>query len=384
MSPRRSSLVASIVTIVAVDIAIGLTFPLLALVLEARGVDARTIGLNAAMSPLGIILAGPFIPRVAARLGGKRVALAAMALTMVSLASFPLTANLTVWFIMRFILGVAGGALYSLSEAWIMHFAEDGSRGRVTAIYASVLSLGFCIGPFLIPFTGINGFAPFVIAIAMVGLSMVPFRFIHLDDSEFANVDEGGGFFGFVARAPLLLFAVGALTLFDAVMLAFFPIYGLRSGLSLHDATWALGLAIGGNAVLQYPVGWIADRWSRTGVLVVAAFMTIALALALPFAVTNWALWPVALLIGSSAYAVYTVALTVLGDEFRGASLVAGSAAFGTTWGIGGIIGPPIAGQALESLGPDGIAWFLAATYGLLAASLVLSGGRLVREPVHS
>ncbi len=35
-----------------------------------------------------------------------------MAPTMVSLASFPLTANLTVWFVMRFILGVGGGALY--------------------------------------------------------------------------------------------------------------------------------------------------------------------------------------------------------------------------------------------------------------------------------
>jgi len=380
MSPRRANLVASIATIIAVDIAIGLTFPLLALVLEVRGVDARTIGLNAAMSPLGIILSGPFIPRITARFGGKRVALTSMGLIMVSLASFPLSTSLTVWFIMRFVLGVAGGALYSLSEAWIMHFAEDASRGRVTAIYASVLSLGFSIGPFLIPFTGIGGFMPFGIAIVMVGLSMVPFHFIRLDDGEFANIDEGGGFFGFVARAPLLLFAVGVLTLFDAVMLAFFPIYGLRHGLSLHDATWALGLAIAGNAVLQFPVGWLADKWSRSGVLLAASALTITLALALPFAVSNWTIWPVALLIGSSAYAVYTVGLIVLGDEFRGAALVAGSAAFGTMWGVGGIIGPPIAGQALQSLGPDGIVWFIAAAYIALFIVLVLSGGRLVRK----
>jgi MFS family permease len=177
---------------------------------------------------------------------------------------------------------------------------------------------------------------------------------------------------------------VGVLTLFDAVMLAFFPIFGLRNGLSLHEATWALGLAIAGNAVLQYPVGWLADRWSRTGLLVAAAGLTVALALALPFAVTNWTLWPVALLIGSSAYAVYTVALIVLGDAFRGAALVAGSAAFGTMWGVGGIIGPPIAGQALESFGPDGIVWSIAAAYSVLLVALVLNGGRLVRAPAHS
>ncbi len=371
------------VTVVAIDIAIGLTFPLLSLILEARGVSPRIIGLNAAMSPLGIILTGPLIPRLTAQFGGKRVALAAMLLVMASLASFPLSDDLTVWFVMRFVLGVAGGVLYSLSEAWIMHFAEDASRGRVTAIYASVLSLGFSIGPFIIPFTGIEGPLPFVIAIAMVGASTVPLFFMRLDDDEFSNTEEGGGFFGFVTRAPLLLFAVGTLTLFDAVMLAFFPIYGLRNGLSLHDATWLLGLAVAGNAVLQYPVGWLADKWSRNGVLWVAAVMTVGLALALPLTVTTWAIWPVALLLGSSAYAIYTVALVTLGDEFRGAPLMAGSAAFGVMWGVGGIIGPPIAGQALVSVGPDGIAWFLAACYALLVAGLAVSGGKLVRRPAH-
>jgi MFS family permease len=383
VSPRRSSLVAAIATIIAIDVAIGLTFPLLPLILAARGVDATTIGFNAAMSPLGIVLVGPFIPALAARLGAKRLAVAAMALTVLSLAGFPLTDNLAAWFALRFLLGLAGGVLYSLSEAWIMHFAEDASRGRVTAVYASLLSLGFSLGSFIIPFTGIEGARPFAIAIAMVLLGTLPFLFIALDDSEFAEVRKGDGFFGFVARAPLLLLAVGTLTLFDAVMLAFLPIYGLRHGLSLQEATWALGLAIAGNAVLQYPVGWIADRWSRVGVLTAAAALTVVLALLLPVAVTTWAIWPVALLIGSSAYAIYTVALAILGDEFRGAALVAGSAAFGAMWGVGGIVGPPVAGRALESLGPDGIPWFLALCYGLLLGGLALSRGQLVRQRAH-
>ena len=84
------NLVAAIATIVVADIGFGLTYPLLNIILESRRVDAAVIGLNAAMGPLGIILSGPFIPRLVARFGGRRLALAAMIAIIVVLMSFPL------------------------------------------------------------------------------------------------------------------------------------------------------------------------------------------------------------------------------------------------------------------------------------------------------
>src|SRR5262245_6729658 len=67
------NLVAAITTIAVCDIALGLTFPLLSLLLERRGVPAWIIGLNAAMSPLGIIVAGPFIPAAVGLLGARQL-----------------------------------------------------------------------------------------------------------------------------------------------------------------------------------------------------------------------------------------------------------------------------------------------------------------------
>src|SRR5262249_55801302 len=152
------------------------------------------------------------------------------------------------------------------------------------------------------------------------------------------------------------LFAVATLTMFDAVMLAFFPIFGLRSGLDLKTASWALAVAIAGNALLQYPVGWLADRWSRQGVLWIAAVATPLLAMSLPFVVTTRWWWPVALLLATSAFAVYIIPMTVMGAPFKGSDLAAGSAALAAMWGVGGITGPPLAGFALDLLGPSGIA----------------------------
>ena len=373
------NLIAAIATIVVADIGFGLTYPLLNVILESRRIDAAVIGLNAAMGPLGIILSGPFIPRLAARFGGRPLALAAMIAIILVLLSFPLFPAIEMWFVTRFLFGVAGGTLYTLSEAWILGFAPADARGRVAAIYGSMLSLGFSAGPFLLPYAGVEGWLPFVLAAMLVAVSALPLLFIDLDDGRHEHAG-GTTMLGFVRRAPLLLFAVATLTMFDAVMLAFFPIFGLRSGLDLKTASWALAVAIAGNAVLQYPVGWLADRWSRQGVLWIAAVATPLLAMSLPFVVTTPLLWPVALLLGTSAYAVYIIAMTVMADRFQGTDLVAGSAAFGAMWGVGGIVGPPVAGIALDLLGPPGIAITLTAIYVGLIAGLLLARGELVRQ----
>lgn len=373
------NLIAAIATIVVADIGFGLTYPLLNVILESRRIDAAVIGLNAAMGPLGIILSGPFIPRLAARFGGRPLALAAMIAIILVLLSFPLFPAIEMWFVTRFLFGVAGGTLYTLSEAWILGFAPPDARGRVAAIYGSMLSLGFSAGPFLLPYAGVEGWLPFVLAAMLVAVSALPLLFIDLDDGRHEHTG-GTTMLGFVRRAPLLLFAVATLTMFDAVMLAFFPIFGLRSGLDLKTASWALAVAIAGNAVLQYPVGWLADRWSRQGVLWIAAIATPLLAMSLPFVVTTPLLWPVALLLGTSAYAVYIIAMTVMADRFQGSDLVAGSAAFGAMWGVGGIVGPPVAGIALDLLGPPGIAVTLTAIYVGLIAGLLLARGELVRQ----
>jgi MFS family permease len=377
--PRWSNLVAAIATISAVDVAMGLTLPILSLLLEKRGVSASLIGLNAAMGPLGIILAGPFMPTVVRRVGTKRLAEVVIVLSGLLLLAFKAFPSLLAWFLIRFVAGVAGGTIYTLSEAWIVHFAEGPRRGRITGIYTSVLSLSFAAGPLLIPYVDIDSWVPWLIGFAMIMAAYVPLRFLSLDDDDFRS-GEHQSFAAFVGRAPLLLFAVSTATVFDAVMLSFFAIYGLRNGLSLHTASWALGVAIAGNALLQYPIGIMADRWSRPAIMWLSALMTIVLVLLLPWAINHWLLWPVVFLMGTTAYAIYTAALAILGDRFKGAELIAGSAAFGATWGVGGIVGPPLAGIIVDGFGIGALPFFFAGTYGLLVVLLALSRGNLVRS----
>jgi len=376
---RRGNLIAAIATVAACDIAMGLSFTLLPLILESRGVSALLIGLNAAMGPLGILIAGPFLPGIVARVGSKNLVWTVIAVIIASLLAFNLTDSLAAWFVLRLVFGIAVGTLFTVSEAWILTFADASNRGRIMAIYTSILSITFAVGPLIIPFTGIEGWLPWLIGIACLTVSVLPLLFVNADEAVF-RTEEGGGFFSFVRRAPLLLFAVASVTICDQVILSFFQIWGLRNGLSLETASWLLGFGILGNALLQYPVGVLADRWSRLGVIIVAAGVTMILALSLGFVVGSWLIWPVMLILGTAYFAIYTVALAMMGDSFEGPDLIAGSAAFSVMWGIGGIVGPSLTGAAVDSFGIGAFPVSIAVPYVILLVGLALTGGVLIRK----
>jgi MFS family permease len=379
---RYRTIVAAIATIACCDIAMGLTLQLLPLLMEQNRTPAWIMGLNAAMAPLGILLGGPLLPRVVSHLGSKRVVYLSIGGIVLTLACFKLFPSIWAWFAIRFFFGLSAGTLFTISEAWILSGAETGNRGRVTGIYTSVLAITFSVGPLIIPFTGIDGWLPWVIGIVCVGASAIPLAFLEISEDAFQH-KEGSGFVAFLRRAPLLLFAVGTLTFFDAVILSFFPIFGLRSGLAIEQVTLILGVAIIGNALLQLPIGFLADQWSRMGVIVLSAIITAVLALSLLWTIDNWLIWPVMLVLGTTAFAIYTVALAILGDNFEGPDLIAGSAAFGAMWGIGGLLGPPIAGAATDAFGIEAIPVTIAAIYVVLLIGLGLAGGKLVRAAVH-
>jgi MFS family permease len=184
---RYRTIVAAIATIACCDIAMGLTLQLLPLLMEQNKVPAWIMGLNAAMAPLGIMLGGPFLPRIVSRLGSKRVVYMSIIAIMVTLACFKLFPSIWAWFLIRFLFGMAAGTLFTISEAWILSGAKTGNRGRVMGLYTSVLALTFSVGPLIIPFTGINGWLPWLIGIVCVGMSALPLAMLQISEDAFQH-----------------------------------------------------------------------------------------------------------------------------------------------------------------------------------------------------
>ena len=49
------------------------------------------------------------------------------------------------------------------------------------------------------------------------------------------------------------------------------------------------------------------------------------------------------------------MSLIQLGERFTGQALIAGNAAFAVVWGIGGIVGSPATGLAMQLIGHQGL-----------------------------
>jgi MFS family permease len=376
---RTGNIIAAMAAVGACDIALGLTLQLMPLLMEREGWPAWAIGLNVAMGPIGILMAGPFLPKLLGNVGTRRAAFALVGILMLSLAAISIS-PIWMWFPLRFVFGLATSALFTISETWVLSFATAENRGRVMGLYTSLLAVSFAVGPLILPWTGLDGFLPWGIGIVCILISILPLAFVRVEDDAFRQKDGGGHFLAFLRKAPMLLFAVGAATLFDNVLISFFTIYGMRSGLDLETASSILGFGIIGNVIMFYPFGWLADHWSRKGVMLVTAGLTVILSLSLLIVITHWLVWPVMVLLTASAFGVYVVALATLGDRFSGPDLIAGAAAIAGMWGIGGLLGPPIAGLAIDFFGIRAMPMTLAMFYVVLLAGLVMSGGRLVRE----
>ena len=372
-APRTANirnLVAACSAITVFGFSFGMSYPLMSLILESRGVSSDMIGINSAMMPLGILLFSPAIPVAARRIGARNVAIAAAVVTALVMVSYKAFDSLAAWFVIRLVQGMSMSVLFVLSEAWIVGSAGDRNRGKVVAIYACVLSASFGAGPLMLSFIGIEGWTPFALGAGVIAIGTIPLFFIREDAESAPEETHPSGVFDFAPKAPMLLFAVASFSVFDAATLSLFPVYAIQNGLDIATSANILTALILGNMVLQIPVGWLADRFPHRWVLAGCALTTTVTLLLFPIVLDSALKWPLLILMGTAGYGVYTVSLASLGNRFSGAELVNGTASFAIVWGFGALIGSVAGGWALLGFDSHGLPILLALTYFVLAIGI--------------
>ncbi|CAD7032662.1 MFS transporter [Pseudorhizobium endolithicum] len=370
------SLIAAISAISAVGIAIGLGLPLLSIILEKRGISSTLIGLNSAMAGVAAMIAAPITTRLAHDFGVARTMLWAVVISAVSGLGFYYADAFWMWFPLRFAFHGATTTLFILSEFWINAAAPPRRRGLVLGIYATVLAVGFAMGPLLFSAIGSEGIAPFLVGAGAILLAALP---IYIARHENPVLDEKPErhFLRYIFLVPTATAAVFVFGAVEAGGLSLFPIYAVRTGFSEAQAALLLTVMGVGNMVFQIPLGMYSDRLrDRRPLLALMAVTGLVGSLLLPFLIENWVLTAVVLLFwGGCVSGLYTVGLAHLGSRLTGADLAAANAAFVFCYAVGTVAGPQAIGAAIDITGNHGFAWALAAFFGLYVA---LSLGRLL------
>jgi MFS family permease len=379
---RWLAITAAIASISVVGIAIGLGMPLLSIILENRGYSASMIGLNTAVAGLASIAGAPLATPLAVRFGTVPVMVTMILLGAFAFMGFYFAPAFWMWFPLRVVLHIALTVLFILSEFWISSSAPPHRRGFVLGIYATVLSLGFALGPWLFSQLGSGGFEPFGAVFVLVMIALVPVIAAWRESPRIhAREDESGHFLRYIWLVPT---ATAAVLVFGAVEtggFALFPIYGARSGYSEADAALLLTMIGLGNVLLQIPIGMLSDRVpDRRYLLLGCATVGLAGMIVLPSVSISWHMLAAVLFVwGGVVAALYTIGLAHLGARLSGHELANANAAFVLCYGLGMVIGPQAIGIGMDLFGKEGFPGALALFflfYIVLAVSRIAASRR--------
>ena len=274
-----------------------------------------------------------------------------------------------------------GSGLFTASEAWINLLAPAEARGRVVGAYGAALSAGFALGPFVLIATGIDGWAPFIANAAIVAIAGLPL--LAASDEAAPVTQLADNPLRFLIRAQPMVAIVALFGMWEATTQALLPVWGVRSGLTVAEASALVAVLYLGAVALLVPIGALADRVGR-GVALGACSMgglvgpLVLAALPLPLA----AAYPVVFVWGGLAAGIYPIALGMVGARFSGADMVAANAALIMGYGLGALIGPGLGGAAMDAWNPTGLLVLLAALFAILFA--VTRPGRFRTEASRS
>ncbi len=337
-----------------------LTATLLALDLAQRGFDEGFIGANAAMHALGVLAMAVMLPRLAARFGLRRSVVTALASAAVLMLCFPAVPLIWLWFPLRLLLGAASEVLFVLSETWLNALTPEESRARTMGAYTAALSTGFALGPLILSATGADGMLPYGVGAALA-LIAIPFVLSRRIVAPVFDAPAHGNPVEYVRLAPL---AMGATVLNAAVEtagLTFLALYAIDLGWPESRAAQLISCMMIGAILLQLPIGWLGDRMDRRRLVVLLAALSAALALVWPWALQQHPALIFALLFvwGGLFVGIYTIMLAIVGSRFSGSQLVGIYAGMGLMWGAGALLGPTLAGAAMEAT-RHGLVYFVA------------------------
>ena len=321
------------------------------------------------MFPISVLLFGSLAPLVARRFGALRTLLIS-AIGFTLLTPLYYLTDPWAWYGWRFLAGFLGAIGWMTSESWINMVARPHTRGRIMAVYSTVIASGMMIGPFIISAIGIEGFWPFLFIMGATSLTALPLFFARGLSPDFSRQTPLQPW-GALKHAPTVLVGAIAGGAVDMAVMALLPVWGVAEGFSQNDAARLISVFAAGSLLMQWPIGWLADHWSRRGALLACSAVTGVGALLLPIVAGEpLLLWPMIFIWGGVVFGVYTAALALLGDRFPAHELAGANALFIMAYQVGSLGGPPVAGISMDRFGAMGLPVMIA----IVSAAYLLFG----------
>jgi MFS family permease len=346
------SLLNLLLAVLLLELSSGLLGVLVPVRADLAGFPTETIGGLGTVYYLGFVAGCIVLPRTVRRFGHIRCfsALAAIAASVALLHAIFVT--LTVWLILRLIIGFCFAGLFMVLESWLNAQAIPQNRGRVLGMYMAATWIGVIGGKMLFSVAPPDVFHLFAVASMAVGLSLVP---IALTIGAIPEIPRPArlGIADLYKTAPIGLIGCVAIGITNGSFWTFAPLFAQARTDSSFGISLFMTACVGGGALAQWPIGRFSDRVDRRLVIVGACLASIAsgLLLAVEKSTADVMVLMLAFLFGASALPLYSLCVAHGNDRADPSTLVDVSSHLLFAFGLGAIVGPFLAGLLISETG---------------------------------
>jgi MFS family permease len=302
----------------------------------------------------GLAVGGKIGHRLIARVGHIRAYATCAGIVGAAVLGHGMTDWLPAWVGLRMIVGMGMMCQYMVLESWLNEQADAKQRGAVFSGYMIFSYLGLVLGQLILVVHPELGPELLMLVAMCFALCLVPVamtRRIHPAPLRPAPMEPRF----FIKRVPQSLSTVLGAGLIVGSFYGLAPVYAAGQGLSTEQVGLFMGFCIFAGLVVQWPLGWLSDRYDRAVLI-----RTVAIGLAissLPLAVMPGVplelLFGIGFLISLLQFCLYPLAVAFSNDHVESERRVSLTAMLLVTYGVGASIGPLVAGVLMKLLGPQ-------------------------------
>ena len=345
-SPFSTGLPALYVIAFLSGISIGLFNPFISTLMAQHQVDDVWIGANSTVYFLAVALGTPLVAKILHQIGLRRTMMLGLALMGLSAPLFPLTTQLSLWFVIRAVMGFASCCYLVGGQTGLNHFCHQGNRAIVNGLHALAFSFGFGIGPvmgsalynFSPKFTFSLGSILILSGIVVVWIGL-PERFVVFQPSSRTGIFK---------KLTLPLHGAFVYGFTISTLVSLYPLYLLQQNYSVKQIGYTFSLFVVGGVLTTIPVTHLADRLGRLNVLLSSVCILLFSMLSLSLVENSIATQIFTFIAGASMSPVFPLALALMGEKLSRAELSSGSALFTAIYSSGCTAGPILSSVTMK------------------------------------
>lgn len=315
----------------------------------------------------GFLLGSLHVPAIIKNVGHVRVFAALGSMISAVLIVYAVEPHWITWTILRFIIGYCFCGVYVTAESWLNAGSTNENRGQTLSAYMIVQLLGIVVAQALLNVADPRGYLLFIIPSVLVSLAFTPILLSAQPAPQFETIKRMS--FGRLYRASPLgcvgIFLMGGVF---AVLSGMSSVWGAEIGLSVAQISLFVAAIYAGGLFLQYPIGWISDRYDRRRlVLILSALGALCGFVVIALDLSTFSLVVAGAIMGGVANPIYALLLAYTNDYLDQSEMPAASAGLLFIYGLGSMGGPILTGWLMGLIGPNGYWAYMAVLLAMLA-----------------